>query len=109
MATVVDAAAELPFDGINAADIIPLLLALLPSDCINGKIFWKSYKKWDGLTTDQKNKSSQFWKQNISQEVRDRIAAQARTIIATDSSEEATRNVIRSLSFLLFLILLILI
>ncbi len=101
MTTVVeDAAAELPFDGINAADIVPLLLALLPSDCINGKVFWKSYKKWESLTTEQKNKASQFWKQNISQEVRDRITAQAHTIIAADSIEEAARFLYFFIAFL---------
>jgi hypothetical protein len=100
MTAIVDAAAELPFEGINAADIIPLLLALLPSDCINGKVFWKSYKKWDSLTTDQRNKSSQFWKNNISQEVRDRIAAQARASIATDNAEEATRKLFYTFIFI---------
>ena len=54
MTTTVVAASELPFDGINAGDVIPLLLALLLSDCISGKTFWKSYKKWDSLTTEQK-------------------------------------------------------
>ena len=74
---------ELPFNGINPAEIIPLLLALPVADCINGKQFWKSYKKWDSLTSEQKNKVSQFWKQNISPEVRVRIITQARAVVAT--------------------------
>jgi hypothetical protein len=91
MAAAVVAASELPFDRINAVDVIPLLLALLPSDCISGKTFWKSYKKWDSLTTEQRNKSSQFWKQNITAEVRARLTAQANAIVATESAEESIR------------------
>jgi hypothetical protein len=85
-----------PFDGINPSDVLPLLLSLPATDCLNGKIFWKSYKKWESLTPEQKNKCAQFWKHSISSHVRNRLSAAARIVIVGEAAEEIARQAITS-------------
>eukprot|EP01036_Dinobryon_divergens_P029171 gene29171-38235_t len=87
---------EEPFDGINPSDVIPLLLALPASDCINGITFWKSYKKWESLTPEQRNKAAKYWKTSITPDVRIRLSEAARAIIVTGVAEEKTRQAITS-------------
>ena len=87
----ISAAVDEPFDGINPIDTIPLLLALPVSDCLNGKLFWKTFKKWESLSSEQKNKCAQFWKHNISPDVRNRLSEAARAIIIAEAADENTR------------------
>ena len=87
---------EEPFDGINPSDVIPLLLALPVTECKDGRSFWKSYKKWESLTPEQKNKSVQFWKHSISQEVRNRLSVAAREINVVETAEDNARQAITS-------------
>jgi hypothetical protein len=79
---------ELPFDGIDPEIIIPLLKALPTSDCINGKKFWSTFKRWSSLTQDQKNKATVFWKQNISQSLKERLLTISRQQIVTNVADE---------------------
>jgi hypothetical protein len=58
-----------PFEGIDPSNIIPLLIDLPAIDCYKNRAFFKSYSKWESLSTDQRDKTVSFW-QNLSPDVR---------------------------------------
>ena len=80
-----------PFDGINTGNIIPLLLALPAIDCPEQKLFFKTYKKWDALSVDQKSKTVAFW-QKLSDSVRHRLTSQSIVLNTKDTEEEKQRQ-----------------
>ena len=44
------------FGGQDPAIILPLLHSIPITECLNGKGFFKTYQRWDSLTTEQRNK-----------------------------------------------------
>lgn len=95
-AAVDDAAPVQPFNGMDPSVVLSLLASSVKKeDCINGRVFWKTYGvKWESLTVDQRNKTVVFWNMNISAEVRNRILAEAREKLLAEVEDENIRQAI---------------
>ncbi len=84
-----------PFDGVDPSVILAMLGNVKKEECINGKLFWKTYGvKWESLSIEQRNKTVVFWNTNITQEMRNKILSDAREKILIDLQDESTRQAI---------------
>jgi hypothetical protein len=81
-----------PFEGIDPQHILDLIHKVPVAECISGKTFWSTYKKWDILGDLQKGKTVLFWQTNLSNETKNKILAEARSISSLDVQEESERQ-----------------
>jgi hypothetical protein len=81
-----------PFEGLDPEIILSFLLTLPSSACINGKPFYKTYKKWSTMNVEQRTKSICFWNENLTDSVRGEILNKARSKMAEEVVEERQRQ-----------------
>ena len=94
--TAASTLAPIFYEGVelNLNVMIQELKKLNSSDTQNGKIYWKTYGNWETQTNEQKNKSIIFWRNNITQDIRDRIIATSNTQVNEAIQEENSRQAI---------------
>ena len=81
-----------PFEGLDPDIILPLLTLIPAEDCLNGKTFYKTYKKWESLNVIQRTNVVTFWNRNVDVGARNRILDQARAVLALGVSEDRERQ-----------------
>lgn len=81
-----------PFEGLDPEIIVSLLLSLPPTSFMNGKPFYKTYKKWSTMNIEQRTKTISFWNENITDSVRSDVLSKARGKMAENVVEERQRQ-----------------
>jgi hypothetical protein len=83
---------ECVFSGMNVNFVLTELKKLLPSNTLNGKTFFMSYRSWETISQEQKNKMVAFWKSNLKPEVRQAILDKYKNHEIRTVEDEAERQ-----------------
>ena len=81
-----------PFEGMDPQLLLPVLASLNPAQTRNQKPFYKTYKKWTEMTTEQKTKTVAFWNENLEEPIRQACLNRARAAVATEVHEDRQRQ-----------------
>ena len=61
------------FDRLDKDSLMKHMKLLKSDDTINGKVFYKTYSKWDMMTPEQRAKALEFWLTNLIEHVRQSV------------------------------------
>eukprot|EP01033_Poteriospumella_lacustris_P014913 gene14913-10662_t len=88
-ATVVENAQQIenaPFEGLPPQMVLERLRKLKEDEIVGGKLFWKSYEKWEKLTQQQKTNTVVFVNSKLCDLVRGKLYDDIRTDMANEPS-----------------------
>ena len=94
-ATVVENAQQIenaPFEGLPPQMVHERLRKLKEDEIVGGKLFWKSYEKWEKLTQQQKTNTVVFVNSKLCDLVRGKFYDDIRTDMANEVREEKARQ-----------------
>jgi len=80
------------FDRLDKDLLLKHLKTLKAENTINGKLFYKTYSKWDSMSPDQRMKVFDFWANNLQADCRSSIKVQVEFDMKNETSEETNRQ-----------------